>query len=61
MFAVVFQPCELEPTASKHKFMVQSLYVPDGEVNMDALVSSFAFSLSIQLLSQLSISSVPLI
>jgi len=35
--AVVFQPCELEPTANKHKFMVQALYVPDGEVNMDAL------------------------
>jgi len=35
--AVVFQPCELEPTANKHKFMVQALYVPDGEVNMVAL------------------------
>jgi len=35
--AVVFQPCELEPTANKHKFMVQSLYAPDGEVNMDAM------------------------
>jgi len=35
--AVVFQPCELEPSANKHKFMVQSLFVSDGEVNMDAM------------------------
>jgi hypothetical protein len=35
--AVVFQPCELEPTANKHKFMVQALYAPDGDFNMDAL------------------------
>ncbi|ODN03894.1 Vesicle-associated membrane protein-associated protein A [Orchesella cincta] len=35
--AVVFQPCELDSAANKHKFMVQSLYAPDGEVNMDAM------------------------
>jgi len=35
--AVVFQPCELEPSANKHKFMVQSLFAPEGDVNMDAL------------------------
>jgi hypothetical protein len=35
--AVVFQPSESEPSANKHKFMVQALYVPDGEVNMDTL------------------------
>lgn len=35
--AVVFQPCELEPTASKHKFMVQAIYAPDGDVNMESL------------------------
>jgi len=35
--AVVFQPCELDSSANKHKFMVQSLYAPDGEVNMDAM------------------------
>jgi len=33
--AVVFQPCELEPTANKHKFMVQALYIPDGEINLE--------------------------
>ncbi|CAG7831482.1 unnamed protein product [Allacma fusca] len=35
--AVVFQPCELEPTANKHKFMVQAIFAPDGEINMDQL------------------------
>lgn len=39
MFLVVFQPCELEPTANKHKFMVQALYIPDGDVNLDEIVS----------------------
>ncbi|XP_021954376.1 vesicle-associated membrane protein-associated protein B isoform X2 [Folsomia candida] len=33
--AVVFQPCELEPTANKHKFMVQALYAPDGDASID--------------------------
>jgi len=33
--AVVFQPCDLEPTANKHKFMVQALYAPDGDGNVD--------------------------
>ena len=36
---VVFQPCELEPTANKHKFMVQALYIPDGEINLEETVS----------------------
>lgn len=35
--AVVFQPCELEPTANKHKFMVQAIFAPDGDVNTDQL------------------------
>jgi len=37
--AVVFQPCELEPTANKHKFMVQALFAPDGDgqIDMDSL------------------------
>jgi len=35
--AVVFQPCELEPAANKHKFMVQSIFAADGDINMDQL------------------------
>lgn len=37
---VSLQPFEFDPTEkNKHKFMVQTLIAPDGDVNLDALVS----------------------
>lgn len=35
--AVVLQPCELEQSANRHKFMVQAIYAPSGEINQDEL------------------------
>jgi len=35
--AVVLQPCELESSANRHKFMVQAIYAPAGEINQDEL------------------------
>jgi len=40
--AVVFQPCELEPTANRHKFMVQAIFAPEGDINQDDLWKSTA-------------------
>ena len=39
--AVSLQPFDYDPTdKNKHKFMVQSMFAPDGEVNQDQLVRS---------------------
>ncbi len=39
--AVSLQPFDYDPTdKNKHKFMVQSMFAPDGEYNQDQLVSS---------------------
>jgi len=35
--AVVLQPFDLDPTANKHKFMVQAIFAPEGDVNQDEL------------------------
>ena len=33
------QPFEYDPSEkNKHKFMVQSMFAPDGEINQDTLV-----------------------
>ena len=38
--AVSLQPFDYDPTdKNKHKFMVQSMFAPDGEYNQDQLVS----------------------
>ena len=38
-FPVSLQPFEFDPTEkNRHKFMVQSMYAPDGEINQDTLV-----------------------
>lgn len=38
--SVSLQPFEFDPNEkNKHKFMVQTLIAPDGDVNLDALVS----------------------
>ena len=37
--AVSLQPFEYDPAEkNKHKFMVQSMFAPDGEINQDTLV-----------------------
>ena len=37
------QPFEYDPNEkNKHKFMVQSMFAPDGEINQDTLVSDGA-------------------
>lgn len=39
MFTVCLQPFEYDPNEkSKHKFMVQTLVAPEGEINPDVLV-----------------------
>lgn len=44
--AVMLQPFEYDPhEKNKHKFMVQSLFAPEGEVNLDLLVSLCCLSL----------------
>lgn len=38
--AVMLQPFDYDPhEKNKHKFMVQSLFAGEGEINLDALVS----------------------
>ena len=37
--AVSLQPFEYDPAEkNKHKFMVQAMFAPDGEINQDTLV-----------------------
>lgn len=40
LIAVMLQPFDIESQTdrNKHKFMVQTMFVPDGDVNQDALV-----------------------
>jgi hypothetical protein len=39
-FLVSLQPFEYDPNEkNKHKFMVQSMFAPDGDINQDTLVS----------------------
>lgn len=42
LIAVMLQPFDIESQTdrNKHKFMVQTIFVPDGDVNQDALVST---------------------
>ena len=38
---VSLQPFEYDPAEkNKHKFMVQSMFAPDGEINQDTLVGT---------------------
>ena len=40
MISVSLQPFEYDPNdKNRHKFMVQSMFAPDGEINQDTLVS----------------------
>ena len=42
MISVSLQPFEYDPNdKNRHKFMVQSMFAPDGEINQDTLVSNF--------------------
>ena len=44
--AVSLQPFEYNPQEkNKHKFMVQSMFAPDGEYNQDQLVSFIYLSI----------------
>ena len=44
MISVSLQPFEYDPNdKNRHKFMVQSMFAPDGEINQDTLVSNFYF------------------
>ena len=44
--AVSLQPFDYDPMdKNKHKFMVQSMFAPDGEYNQDQLVSTSSVTL----------------
>ena len=44
--AVSLQPFEYDPAEkNKHKFMVQSMFAPDGEINQDTLVRNRHYTL----------------
>ena len=44
MISVSLQPFEYDPNdKNRHKFMVQSMFAPDGEINQDTLVSKILF------------------
>ena len=46
--AVSLQPFEYDPAEkNKHKFMVQSMFAPDGEINQDTLVRNWHYTLPI--------------
>ena len=46
--AVSFQPFEYDPAEkNKHKFMVQSMFAPDGEINQDTLVRNRHYTYTI--------------
>ena len=41
-FLVSLQPFDFDPQdKNRHKFMVQSMYAPPGEINQESLVSIF--------------------
>lgn len=45
-FLVCLQPFEFDPNEkNRHKFMVQSLVAPEGEFNVEQVVSEFFFLL----------------
>lgn len=46
--SVMLQPFQYDPNEkNKHKFMVQALFAPEGEFNLEALVSSlFTFGMT---------------
>lgn len=70
LIAVMLQPFDIENQTdrNKHKFMVQTMFVPDGDVNQDALVCSstiyksvinVTINLDVQYTNLLSFSSFP--
>ncbi len=45
-FLVSLQPFEYDPNdKNRHKFMVQSIFAPDGEINQDMLVCETSFDM----------------
>ena len=48
--AVSLQPFEYDPAEkNKHKFMVQSMFAPDGEINQDTLVRNRHYTHTIKI------------
>ena len=46
-FSVSLQPFEYDPNEkNRHKFMVQAMFAPEGEINPDTLVSTFLKKIS---------------
>ena len=43
-FSVSLQPFEYDPNEkNRHKFMVQAMFAPEGEINPDTLVRQFFY------------------
>ena len=54
--AVSLQPFEYDPAEkNKHKFMVQSMFAPDGEINQDTLVRNWRYTHTIELNKSVSV------
>jgi len=52
LFSVSLQPFDFDPNEkNKHKFMVQTMIAPDGEINMDSLVCSCIYVLHYTIMS----------
>lgn len=46
LILVSLQPFDFDPNEkNKHKFMVQTMIAPDGDINLESLVSLFYFIL----------------
>lgn len=44
LILVMLQPFDYNPNEkNKHKFMVQTMIVPEGDVNLDVLVSIYSY------------------
>ena len=49
-FSVSLQPFEYDPNEkNRHKFMVQAMFAPEGEINPDTLVRPIFFLLNVNL------------
>ena len=54
--AVSLQPFEFDPNEkNKHKFMVQSMFAPDGEINQDTLVRIWRYTHTIEINKSVSV------
>ena len=46
-FSVSLQPFDFDPNEkNRHKFMVQSMFAPEGDINQETLVSRFGHIVS---------------